>query len=920
MSNRGLLPEAEELLQNKLDIPNLTGRVLRRARLTNLFDKPVERKVIMLAAPAGYGKTTLIGEWLSVVNAPDRRTAWVALDEYDDDPVRFWRYLVSAIRKAYGGIQYDETNVLAEGLNSRNFFLLIPLINEVSAQTGYLNLVLDNYHHINHPEIHAGMAYLMEHQPKNMTVVITGRIIPALPLARLRTSGRLISLGADDLSFSFEETRKYLADTLEKDLKPEELLAVYEKTEGWISGLKMFALKQTRMNQPEVTGTLHYAECPIYPEYFWEEVLSGQPPDIQDFLIKTSILGEISAELCDELLNTNTSRQVISALAASCLFLQPADRQGIVYRYHPLFACSLTVKLEKCFPDLLPQLHDKALEWFLGKGMTEKAIHHALRAGHVHQAADLLEEIAINAIPNFDVAKIVHWIDAIPDSVMARRPKLAIYNAVADFALNRYEKTAEKLTKANAFLRDLPDADKKAVDFERLQWQIDALLAALEANCGDPDIGLSDGKRLLENKTYEKDYIFGMVSHFMGIADDRQGRLADAVADYEKARQYGVKHGHIYGFFHSTIALAHVYMQQGRLNEARQELILALEHAVRHGLENATLTLAQTGLLEIALEQNEPVRAEKLARETLADFDKTIVSESVWINHIERCIALANYFVAKKDAANARQYFERALDSHQGLTPAGNPLPANILETCRRILILESRKNGSGSWHTAAGAFLDPISRETLAGKMLQARIEMGQGNDIAARDLMETQAKKIRKSEYQDLLIHALVLYALTLFKSDEKTAAFVYIEDALQIGAACGYGRVFTEEGDAMNQLLNAYKDSPGFKIFEQKNPGFVENLVRAIAADRDDDGLKELEGLEQPVVTSLWLLREPLSSREMEVLQLLNNDKSTKEIAEALMISVNTAKTHVMRIFRKFDVHSRKMLLDRIREQNQ
>ncbi|MEM5774031.1 MAG: LuxR C-terminal-related transcriptional regulator, partial [Anaerolineaceae bacterium] len=439
--------------------------------------------------------------------------------------------------------------------------------------------------------------------------------------------------------------------------------------------------------------------------------------------------------------------------------------------------------------------------------------------------------------------------------------------------------------------------------------------ASMESISGNHPKGYADGLRLVQNRSMESDYVYAMLTYAMAMALENQGLLQDAVGYFEKSRDLGLKYHHHYGVFHSTIALAGLYMRQARLKEARREFSLALSHALSLNLENAAISLAQTGLLHIALEKNDLSEADELARDTLQNFDKTIVSESVWIKHIERCVALADYFVIRGDTENARDYFDRALSSQYEITGGAANMPARMIEVYGRILLAEARNRGENAWQQEANQLLDPLSKASPAGQMLQARLYLNQGHGEAARDLMRILVKKMRQSENQDQMIRALVLFACSLYACHDESAALVVIEDALQQGSMAGYARVFTEEGERMFSMLRDYMETSGYEAFERDNPGYIAGLLAWFENERI---LQESPSLtEMPVTASLHLLQEPLSERELEVLKLLNSDKSTKEIADALMISFNTTKTHIMNIYRKFDVHSRRMLIDRIND---
>ncbi|MCE1255480.1 MAG: hypothetical protein LWX83_18270, partial [Anaerolineae bacterium] len=284
-----IAPPDETVLQTKLEIPNLTTKVLRRSRLTSLFGKPGARKLTVITAPAGYGKTTLLGEWLSLTSSYNQRTAWVTLDIFDNAPFRFWFYLTAAIRNAFPTLKFKVESLLSHGYESSIATNLIPLINEIDNLPFYLNIILDDYHIIKDPVITESLIYFIEHQPKNLHLIIASRVRPDIPMARLRTQGRLIELTADDLAFSFEEVCSYLNDSIKRQLTANEIVKIFENTEGWIAGLKMTAITYQTRNELYESSFTDIQNNATFSEYFLEEVLKNINPELQEFLLKTSL-------------------------------------------------------------------------------------------------------------------------------------------------------------------------------------------------------------------------------------------------------------------------------------------------------------------------------------------------------------------------------------------------------------------------------------------------------------------------------------------------------------------------------------------------------------------------------------------------------------------------------------------------------
>lgn len=915
MSLDSTTPSTEALLLTKLEIPSITARVLRRSRLTDLFHRSGGKKVTILTAPAGYGKTTLLGEWYSLNSTQDNRFAWITLDQFDNAPFRFWSYVIAAIKRSYPIINFEAKDLIFHGYDPQDFTRLIPLLNQISRLPGILNLILDDYHTITDPLINDSIGYIIDHQPENLHLVIASRNRPNIPTARLRTLGRLQDINDQRLAFSFEETKKYLAEMMKKDLSSSQIVEIYENTEGWIAGLQMTAISHEVMHDFKSNRNQILIEKSSFPDYFSEEVLKKQPPAIQEFLLKTSLLNEFSPDLCNYLLERDDSRRIIDELIAQNLFIEPIDNNHQWYRYHPLFASSMVEKMRSADPEVIQTLHSKALNWFLSKKYPDRAVVHALRSGQEDRAVEIIDTIAMRAIINFDVIKLIHWINAIPDHFLLLRPRLGIYNAVAYFLLGQYDLGRANLVKVENAIKNTFSGDTANQEKQTLQWEIDAVRAAIEAIAGNHIKGLADGNRQLADTTKQDNFIYAMLTHALGIAYEMVGKLGEAVNVFATARQYGFIHNYFYGSFHSGVALADVLLKQGRLIESREEYNRALDFAIELNLEHATVSLAQASLMEIAIEQNNLPLADKLAGEILTNFDKTIISASVWINHIDRCAYLTNYFVRKNNLAKAKEYLESALTSYQDFLAAGTPMPTCLMEAFFRTARTESLINNAADWSKISTELLTPENLKSPAGRLFQARLDLIQGRQDQAIKLLAKLVDDYQKTEYEGQLLKALILYALSLHSSGKVQNAVAAIGKAVEIGAARGYARVFLEEGEDLRDLLCVFQGTSEAEAITTEHPGYIEFLLKLLHAEcmHQDSVNAQLE----PEMTTLYLLQEPLSHRESEVIRMLVSGKSTKEIAEELMVSINTAKTHIKNVYRKFGVHSRNLLINRIKE---
>jgi LuxR family maltose regulon positive regulatory protein len=680
-------------------------------------------------------------------------------------------------------------------------------------------------------------------------------------------------------------------------------------------GIKMTAITyQTRSEEANNFFT-DIQKRQTFREYFMEEVLSNFTPELQDFVIKTSLLTEFSSDLCDYLFASDNSQNFIDQIYENNLFIESIDNENTWFRYHPLFVLSLNHQLQKRDPASIINIHKKALTWFIEKGYPEKAIIHALQSGHEEKAAEIIDSLALQAAIDFDLIKLVHWINAIPENLTNFRPRLGIYNALACFLLGQYDITNTRLQQVEKVLLNSTLRQDDPIEYNDLEWEIAVIRTGIEIMAGDTEKGYREISSLLNDKSKEKNYIYAMFTHFRARCLEKLGRLAEAINVYETACQYGLVRNYHIGHFHSHVGITQVLLRQGKIIKAKQECERIIEFLVEKKLESATYNMALSLQLEIELQLNNMDKAEKLADIVLANFENTISSESVLYNHVERCVYLANYLIKKKDLINARLYFDRALSCHREYSLQTVALPGVIIDTFIRLLRAEACENETFDWHQKAVEFLDEASLSTPAGKIAMATIWFNQKAFMKVEKTLAELINELRQSEDKAYLLQALIIYALVLFQTEDKKNAYIFLEETLEIATESGAMRVYIEQGEPLQLIIEAFRKTTGGASFEVHNPGFLEKLVKIL----DRECKHKVKNLAQgePMMTALHLLKEPLSDRELEIANMLIAGKTGKEISDLLMISINTTKTHIQSIYRKFGIHSQKMLINKTKD---
>src|SRR5437867_2981052 len=414
------------LLETKFYVPRWRRGLVPRPRLNDRLNRGAESKLTLVSAPAGFGKTTLLADWLAAVEVDGRTVTWLSLDQSDNHPASFWTYLIAALQTAEPHIGASAISLLQSPQPPPIEAVLTLLLNELGGMSTDLVLVLDDYHVIDAREVHDGVVFLLDHLPPRPQLVIASRADPPLPMARLRARGELVEIRAADLRFTPDEAAVYLNQGMGLDLTAHDMAVLEDRTEGWIAALQLAALSM--QGRDDVAGFIaDFAGDDRYiVDYLVEEVLQRQPDDVQTFLLQTSILGRLSGPLCDAVTGQGGGKAMLEALDRGNLFLVPLDDRRRWYRYHHLFADVLQARLLDEQPGQVPDLHRRASAWYQQNGEPAVAIGHALAAEDFERAADLAE-LEIPAIRRTRQEAMVHgWLELIPDEVVRVRPVLSV--------------------------------------------------------------------------------------------------------------------------------------------------------------------------------------------------------------------------------------------------------------------------------------------------------------------------------------------------------------------------------------------------------------------------------------------------------------------------------------------------------------
>ncbi len=899
------------LLETKFHVPTRRRGLVTRARLNEGLRRAGETALTLVSAPAGFGKTTLLTDWLTSAPSDGRSAAWLSLDQSDNDPALFWAYFIAALRTAAPGVGEGALALLSSTESPTEAFV-VTLLNELAAVSDAVVVVLDDYHVIEEAQIRDGMAYLVEHLPAQIRLVIASRADPALPLARLRARGELVEIRAVDLRFTLDEAGAYLNEVMGLDLTPGEVTTLEGRTEGWIAALQLAALSM--QGRDDAAGFIAgFAGDDRYVvDYLVGEVLQRQPEHVRTFLLQTSILRRLNGSLCDAVTGEDGGRAMLEALDRGNLFLVPLDNRRLWYRYHHLFADVLRARLLDEQPDEVHALHRRASDWYAQSGDQAAAIGHALDGEDFGRAADLIEMAARPAFQARQEATFRRWLEALPEELFRSRPVLAIALVAAQMARGDVEGVESRLQDIEycleATVMTSPDRAGGAstsmvvIDhelFRRLPNQIAVYRAGIALLRGDAAGTIAHASRALEVAAEDDHLGHGSAAALLALARWTQGDLDGAHRRYTDALPSLEKAGHLSDALGLSLALADILIAQGRLGDAMSTYRRGLKVAAGR----APLVLRgeadmQVGMSELFREHND---LEAALRHLQIG---TELGEHAGLpqNAYRSRVALARIRQVEGDLASAEDLLDEAERVYTGdYSPDVRPVAA----VRARLYLAQGRVGDALAWArerhiwaTDTLTYLHEFEHITLARILLaQHTTERAEGPKPDATELLERLLAEAEDGNRRGSAIEIMVLQALDHQARDNVPAARAALEQALTLAEPEDYVRVFIDEGPPMTALLRAAAPHGRLR-------GYVRHLLAADSAKA------------RPAPAQRGLI-EPLSERELQVLRLLRTDLSGPDIARELTVSLNTIRTHTKSIFTKLSVNNRRAAVRRAEE---
>jgi ATP/maltotriose-dependent transcriptional regulator MalT len=896
------------ILSTKLYIPLPRTNVVLRPRLIEWLNERLDRKLTLISASAGFGKTTLVSQWVA---ACERPVAWLSLDEGDDDSTRFLTHLIAALQTIVENIGEGVFSSLKSPQPPSTESILTALLNEISAIPYKFVLVLDDYHVIDSKRIDDALIFLLKHLPSQMHLVIATRENPQLPLGRLRARGHLTELRAADLRFTPSETASFLNQVMDLGLSADEITALDTRTEGWVAGLQLAALSMHGRKDIPAFIRSFAGDNRYILDYLVEEVLQHQPDHVRSFLLRTSILDRLHGPLCDAVTGQDEGIARLEALERGNFFVVPLDERRQWYRYHHLFAEVLFAHLKEDQPDQVATLHRRASSWYEQHGSSADAISHALAAEDFARAADLVELACPAVGRSGPEAVLLGWLKAIPDELYYCRPVLSVWYAGALLAAGQLDAVEDRLQGAEKWLEKTADIrerqkalpDKMVVvdeeEFRRLPGSIAMYRAAVALVRGDVPVTVKYAQRVLDLVSEDDHLRRGAAAALLGLASWRSGDLeeahrmfADGIASVKLA-------GAISDAINGAIALADIRIAQGRLREAMHTYELGLQLATEQGEPELRGTAdIYVGMSELHREHDDLHTATQHLLKSKEQGEHTGFPQ----NRYRWRVAMARIREAQGDLDGALDLLHEAEQLYVSDFFL-NVRPIAALKT--RVWVAQGKLGEAFDWAREQDlsvqgelCYLREFEHITLT-RVLLARYKRDRTDRtmLEAMRLLERLGQAAEDGGRTGSLIEILVVQALAHHMQGDIPAALVPLERALTLAEPEGYVRIFVDEGRPMAALLKA-------ALKQGIAPNYVRPLLTAFGQTEDKTTAKKV-------------LSEPLSEREREVLRLLRTDLSGPEIARELIVSLNTLRTHTKNIYGKLEVNNRRAAVRRAEE---
>jgi len=909
---------ATSVLVTKLFVPPTRAELVHRPGLIKQLNNGLDRKLTLLSAPAGFGKTTLVSHWVenlrndSELDSQSSKVAWLSLDQDDNDPVRFLNYFITALNQI-DGIETDLGQGALSMLQSPQPPLpntvLISLINDLAAISEKVVFVLDDYHLIESEPIHQGLVFLLENLPPQLHLVIATRQDPSLSLGRLRARDQVTEIRAADLRFSESEAAEFLNQVMGLNLSTENIAELETRTEGWIAGLQLAAISMRDHDDRANFIKSFSGGHRLVLDFLIEEVLSQQPESVQNFLLHTAILDRLTGSLCDALIGQKDSQETLEMLDRANLFIVPLDSERRWYRYHHLFADLLRQRLGQKQQDLTLTLHRRASEWYQQKGLANEAIEHALHADDFEGAANLLEEQVDALWNNGEHSILKRWLAKFPSELLFSRPHLCVFDSwyhfsggnqvAADYGL----KAAEEALEASSDIAPKPSLSERNgllsdVKKTYLQGKISAVRAFMDSYRGDASGMIINARQALEYLPEQDLPMRSFAAIALGDAYTVKGEMKAAYNARLEAIEVSRSNTSPYFLIATSLKMIMTLKALGQLHRAVDVCQQQYKLAETNGLSQVELVgllLAEWG--EVLTELNDLDgaidRAQRGVELTERGTDLSVLGRSY------RC--MMRVLFSRGDAASAEKVVQK-METIARETDVPLKYMNHIAAWQTRFWLAQNELEAASQWANQERLDIDrelnplhELGFLSLVEFTTLVRVRIAQEQWDEAFRLLSQLLEAVEAGEHTSGMIEIHMLQALAFQASGDSEQAFGSLERALTLAEPLGFLHIFVDEGPPMAGLL--YE-----ALKREIAPKYVQKLLAAFPVKEQEE-----TDLTKPQVDQSGLI-EPLSERELEVLQFIAKGLTNQEISNKLFLSMHTVKTHTRNIYSKLGAHHR------------
>lgn len=919
----------EQLLSTKFYVTPIRREHVPRKHLTEQLSTTLQRKLTLISAPAGFGKTTLVSEWIAYLRQQacdasqnSYRIAWLSLDEGDNDPVRFLAYIISALNRMEGVeslVGKGALSMIQSPQSPSPESILTSLINDLAAVSGKVILILDDYHVIETASINDMVSFLLEHLPHQMHLVIATREDPQLPLSRMRARGQMTELRAADLRFSTAEAVDFLNTVMKLNLSSDDVAALETRTEGWIAGLHLAAISMQGHKDPSRLIESFTGSHRLVLDYLIEEVLDQQPESLQAFLLQTAILNQLCGDLCDALTGEVDGQETLAHLEKANLFVIPLDEERHWYRYHHLFADLLRQRMQHAYPERLADLHRRASEWYSRNEVIHEAIEHALISEDFQRASHMINSQIDALWQRGEHIILRRWIQVLPENLLLSEPQLGILHAYYLYIVGNHEigeNILQTIEKRIAFRNTRDDTERDSHSLgqvhltgtgtSKLEARIHVLRALIASFNGNIEEMIHHANWALEHLPEHATTWRSLAAFALGDAYSFMGNMTESYRARAEALKACEAAGNIFYTIVAKLKLVATLREQGELQRAidicRQQVELADDYGLLDTVAVGCLRavwgemLAELGQLDEALHQT------MLASKTAERGANVIMLGFSYFG-------LIRVLFSSGDLKSGQEIINRVIRiNHETTLPTWLTThmavwQARIWLACDNVDAASEWARSQGMDSVLVGSSLDSVDFFSLYLYIIFARILIAEYRFDTAIEVLERLEIAARDGQRTACVIEILMLQAVAYQSNGNSKNAMQLLDQSLALAETGGFIRIFVDEGPQMAQLL--YE-----ALSRDIAPEYVRRLIAAFPSDEKE---QEAQAKTQSD-TFDWV--EPLSERELEVLHLVAEGLTNVDIATSLCLSPHTIKVHTRNIYEKLGVHNRMEAVARAR----